>query len=262
MVTALGLTGSMGHGPVKLDELWKEDFSRVLSNAFDSMYICGSDSRVFKVHCLPEPSDIEFSPYRFGSIAAWCNKKQRVATVLNRNGEVLIFKDKKLQFAKRRGVWRYYAHDSVVQRLGVGNSAIRHAVYESCLNVSFARTGGCVAVLTARNAGAHTEFLASADLISNQELTRTKLLAFTIKTPFQKLDRRLRQQIISMDGATLLKHTGEVLAAGSIVSVPGGSTGGGRRAAALRLSEYGVAIKVSADGPITGFRNKAAIFSL
>src|SRR5436309_4233278 len=30
VVSALGLTGSMGHGRITLDELWKEDFARVL----------------------------------------------------------------------------------------------------------------------------------------------------------------------------------------------------------------------------------------
>ena len=114
----------------------------------------------------------------------------------------------------------------------------------------------------AKNAGAHSKFLGDNDLISDQELTRTKLLAFTIKKPFQRLDRRLRQEILSMDGATVLKHTGEVLAAGSIVRVPAGSAGGGRRAAALQLSKHGLAIKISADGPVTGFRNQTTIFSL
>ena len=65
-----------------------------------------------------------------------------------------------------------------------------------------------------------------------------------------------------MDGATVLKQSGEVVTAGSIVRVPSGSMGGGRRAAALQLSKLGLAIKISADGPITGFRNRKEIFSL
>ena len=36
--------------------------------------------------------------------------------------------------------------------------------------------------------------------------------------------------------------------------MPGGSSGGGRRAAAQALSTYGVGIKVSADGGIEGFK--------
>jgi hypothetical protein len=262
VVAALGMTGSLGYGPINLEELWREDFSRVLSNGFDSMYVCGSDGRVFKVVYLPHPLKVEFAPYRLGSIAEWSGKADRVAIVLNRSGEVLVFQDKKLRFAKRRGAWRYYAHDSVVQRLGVGNMALRRAVYESCLDVSFARTGGCVAVLTSVGQAKVGQFLNRNDLIAQNQKPRTKLLSSTVKKAFQDLDRRFRQELLSMDGATVLKQSGEVVTAGSIVRVPSGSAGGGRRAAALQLSRLGLAIKISADGPITGFRNRKEIFSL
>lgn len=262
VVIALGMTGSMGYGPIKLEDLWREDFSRVLSNGFDSMYVCGSDGRVFKVVYLPHALRIGFSPYRLGSIAEWSGKADRVAIVLNRSGEVLVFQDKKLRFAKRRGAWRYYAHESVVQRLGVGNAQLRRAVYESCLDVSFARTGGCVAVLTSKGQSKVGDVLDGKDLIANRWQPRTKLLDCTVKKHFQQLDRRHRQELLSMDGATILKRNGEVVTAGSIVRVPSGSTGGGRKAAALRLSKLGLAIKISADGPITGFRNRKEIFSL
>jgi hypothetical protein len=262
VVVALGMTGSVGYGPIRLDELWREDFSRVLSNGFDSMYVCGSDGRVFKVIYLPHSTKIGFAPYRLGSIAEWSGKTDRVAIVLNRNGELLVFQNKELRFAKRRGAWRYYAHDSVVQRLGVGNSSLRRAVYESCLDVSFARTGGCVAVLTGANNSKVDKVLNQRDLIAKNLQPRTKLLASTLGKTFQRLDRRFRQELLSMDGATVLKNTGEVVTAGAIVRVPSGSTGGGRRAAALQLSKLGLAIKISADGPITGFRNRNEIFSL
>ena len=85
VVMALGMTGSVGHGPINLDELWREDFSRVISNGFDSMYTCGSDGRVFNVVYLPRPSSVQFAPHRLGSIAEWC-VKSRVAIVLNRSG--------------------------------------------------------------------------------------------------------------------------------------------------------------------------------
>jgi hypothetical protein len=262
VVMALGMTGTVGYGPIKLEELWREDFSRVISNGFDSMYRCGSDGRVSNVIYLPHPSSVEFAPHRLGSIADWCHNN-RVAIVLNRSGEVLLFKDAKLQFAKRRGAWRYYAHDSVVKRLRVGNTSLRRAVYESCLDVSFARTGGCVAVLTSNVRSKLARVLAGRDLIQRSELTRTKLLGRAINNrAFQNLDRRFRQELLSMDGATVLTRKGKVLTAGAIVRVPSGSAGGGRRAAALQLSRLGLAIKISADGPITGFRKRTTIFSL
>lgn len=62
VVAALGITGSVGHGSIRLEELWREDFSRVISNGFDSMYLCGSDGRVFNVDYLPDPSSVQFAP--------------------------------------------------------------------------------------------------------------------------------------------------------------------------------------------------------
>jgi hypothetical protein len=262
VAVALGMTGSMGYGPVRIEELWREDFSRVLSNGFDSAYVCGSDGRVFKIVYLPHPLRVGYAPYRLGSIAEWSGRTDRVAIVLNRNGEVLVFQGRKLRFAKRRGAWRYYAHESVVQRLGVGNADLRRAVYESCLDVSFARTGGCIAVMTRSGNSDVDKYLDSKDLIANGQISRTRLLDSTVKRTFQELDRRFRQELLSMDGATVLKHTGEVVAAGAIVRVPSGSAGGGRRAAALQLSKMGLAIKISADGPMTGFRSRKVIFSL
>ena len=56
-----------------------------------------------------------------------------------------------------------------------------------------------------------------------------------------------------MDGATVVALDGSFYCAGSIVSVPGGSSGGGRTAAAKRLAELGVGIKISEDGYIEAY---------
>ena len=263
IVSALGLTGSVSHGPVRLTELWAEDFSAVLSNGFDSIFVCGSDGRVFNLAYLPLAKKTSFAPYRLGSIAEWCSKKKRVAMALNRSGEILLFQDRRLQFAKRRGAWRYYPHDSMVMRLGVGIDArVRTAVYESCLDVSFARTGGCIAVLDANSTTKANKVLNKEDLITTGKKTRTKLLRSAIKKRFHNLDRRFRQELLAMDGATVLDRTGSIITSGAIVTVPSGSVGGGRRAAAVELSKLGLGIKISSDGPITGFRRKRVIMSV
>jgi hypothetical protein len=76
---------------------------------------------------------------------------------------------------------------------------------------------------------------------------------------FQELDRRFRQELLAIDGATLIGHDGTVLAVGAILKIEGGSTGGGRLAAAQTLSQYGLGIKVSQDGPIQGFRSEPGV---
>jgi hypothetical protein len=262
ITTAIGITGSIGYGPITLDELWSEDFSSVLSNGFDTMYVSGSDGRLFGFGALPGQTGVSYTPYRFGSIANWCNKTNRVALVLNRNGEILIFKHKRLQFAKRRGTWRYYSHDPVVRILGrsMGRS-LKRAVYETCLDVSFAHTGGCLAVLSAASKRTIAKSVKADDLLHPPVKIRTRLLEFVIRKQFHQLDRRMRQELLAMDGATVLSRDGTVLTAGAIVRVPGGSLGGGRRAAAHQLSKVGFGIKISSDGPVTGFRYVKEVFA-
>lgn len=71
---------------------------------------------------------------------------------------------------------------------------------------------------------------------------------------FHKLDRTLRQELVAIDGATVINHEGEVLAVGAIPMIDGGSTGGGRTAAAKTLGRFGLGIKISQDGGITAYR--------
>ena len=52
----------------------------------------------------------------------------------------------------------------------------------------------------------------------------------------------------------LIDYKGMILAVGAILHIEGGSTGGGRLAAAKGLAKLGLGIKVSQDGPIQGFR--------
>ena len=99
-------------------------------------------------------------------------------------------------------------------------------------------------------------------MLINNKIIRTQLLSKVINRPFQGLDRVIRQELLSIDGAVVLKHSGEIITARAIIKVPGGSTGGGRKAAAINLSRWGIGIKISADGPIVGFKNKKEIFSL
>ena len=73
------------------------------------------------------------------------------------------------------------------------------------------------------------------------------------KYSFFEISKPLRKEIMSMDGATVLDLNGNLFCAGSIISVPGGSSGGGRTAATKKLAEYGVGIKISEDGYIEAY---------
>ncbi len=265
IVAAFGITGSMSYGPIDISSLSQEDFSKVLSNGFDTIYQCGQDGKIFNITRLSVAYPDSHAPVvRMGAVANWA-RGNRIALVLNRNGEILVFKNKMLKFAKRRGSWRYYPHESALKQFGRGIKAdIKSAIYQSCLDASFARTGGCIAVLTrdGERELRKRKIVHSTDMIVNKESIRTKLLAKAIKKPFQDVDRLLRQELLAIDGAIILDNQGGIITAGAIIKVPEGSISGGRRAAAVNLSKWGIGIKISADGPILGFKKRNEIFSL
>jgi hypothetical protein len=70
---------------------------------------------------------------------------------------------------------------------------------------------------------------------------------------FFQLYRKLRQEIVAIDGATVIDYNGDIVAIGAIIKIEAGSKGGGRIAAARTLSNYGISIEISSDSSIKGF---------
>jgi len=87
-------------------------------------------------------------------------------------------------------------------------------------------------------------------------------LAKVLDQNFQDLDRCTRVQLLSMDGAIVLKPRGRIISVGAIVKLSAGSTEGARTAAAKALSNYGLGIKISQDGNIQGYRNEEISFDM
>jgi hypothetical protein len=71
-------------------------------------------------------------------------------------------------------------------------------------------------------------------------------------------------QVLASDGITIISVGGKLMTCGRIIDLSGvaGGVGGGRTQAATAASHFGLAIKVSADGPISAFRDGKKILSL
>ncbi len=239
-----------------LTEIWKKDFSMVLSNGYDTLLRCNFAGQVLSHEQLPRPKRApSYAPYRLATIAHWATNG-RIAIVLNKLGEMLFFRDRTLVFARRSGRWHFLTHQPLVTQMGgPDNRALRRAVYASCLDASFARSGACIGLVTSGNLTRWRNIATKKDdhLSLRQSLKSQTLARLVGRRRWQYLDRRLRQSLLAMDGAVLLDYNGNLLAVGAILKIPGGSTGGGRKAAARALSKLGVGIKVSQDGGILGF---------
>ncbi len=240
------------------------DFAKVLTNGMDTVLVLSPSGHIVEHRTLDsdsrpskKASNPSFAPLRYGPLAAW-SKGPRVALVLNPHGEVLVFTAQQLKFAYRRGTWFHFPHKSFIERmdyLAIDN-ALKRAVYVTCMDVSFSRTGGCVAVVTKENAAKLESLLSPDDMLAKTKTEKTSLLHHVIGKPFHKLPRLARQEVAALDGAIVLDQEGQILAAGAIVRVPAGSDGGGRRAAAKALSRLGFSVKISEDGGVTAFTEK------
>lgn len=261
IVASIGLDVEPAASGILLDELWDQPFGPVMTNGFDTLLVVGSDSEVTAVQQVSTTNVSRTAPYRLREIACWA-AGERISVALNQQGEILVFQDQSLRFARRNGSWQHYVHETNIKRMSPpGNRSLREAIYESCLDVSFARTGACIGAVHEAHIDEVATLVSPDDLLSAQATYKTRFIARIVGgVNFQSLDRRARAELLALDGAMLLDRNGRILAAGAILNVPSGSAdGGGRTAAARRLSTVGLGVKVSQDGSITGFREEARI---
>jgi hypothetical protein len=258
IAASIGVDPAIAPGEVTLTDLWMDDYSAVLTNGVDTIIIASPQGTIADYTELPHGGTPSFAPDRFRAIASWATGN-RVAVCLTRSGEILLFANERLVFARRSGIWHFLKHDSILSQMGCPRSEdVRRAIYESCLDASFARTGACVAVVTSGNRHRVSRYVDDKDLIERLLSRKARFMNRLIGTEFQRLNRRLRQELLAIDGAIVIGDEGPILAVGAIVRVPGGSTGGGRLAAAKALSSLGLGIKVSQDGGIQGYRRGGA----
>ncbi len=168
---------------------------------------------------------------------------------------------------------------------------IRKSLYFTALDVAFAGTGGCIVYLNKEYSDLALSHIDIEDIltekhydvkrtqmadfpkrrkgdesfvdyskidyqtfVNNYEKTKTSSLKATIEgRKFHELNRKLRQELASIDGATIIDSDGTIIACGAIVRIEGGSSGGGRLAATKTLGRYGVAVKISQDGTMQAF---------
>lgn len=244
-----------------LDDIASNDFGAVLSNGFDTLLEFDQNLEFLKHHVLPYRPDVKvhYCPWRYTAIAQWTVElSERIAVVLNRLGEILIFRQGQLLFARRGGVWHFLTHEPVIRQMTIPKGEdIRKAIYETALDASFARTGACIGVIGYESAGKFGEFIAATDLLDVASSIKSKAIKHIVgDRKFHQLDRTLRQELVAIDGSTVIDHTGKIIAVGAILKLGSGSTSGGRTAAAKQLGALGLGVKVSQDGGIFGFRPK------
>ena len=272
-----------------------EDFSALLSNGKDTCLTLSADGYLTDYTPLPQIKDPNlFAPIKYLKIANLCTGN-KIGVVLRENGDILLFKNKTLLFARNSGFWSCYSHEEIIDRLGDTRNhedvdEIRKAIYLTALDTAFERCGGCIVHLNKDESFNVLRHIDAKDILlepyynkkvedmlsqsfffeltdqakenydyknflQQEQCIKTAALQSVIKgKKFNELNRKLRQELLSIDGATIINNDGTILAVGAIIKIEAGSSGGGRLAATKTLAKYGVAIKISADGSIQGFK--------
>lgn len=237
-------------------------------------------------------------PYRFARIIEKHVKGSCVGVFLLSNGDILISKNGAVRLIKRNLKWLNLSYETFLNmveskvKTGTISTNLIKQIYASVLDVSFSHTGGIIAVipdiskLTTKTAPVlnmcdnlldnHTSSEIEESMralprnkrpspteIQKRMLKRKTIRALVDGKKFLDLDRKLRTELISMDGACILNFDGDVCAVGAIICNDSGSSGGGRSAAAKKLSAYGgVAVKISTDGYIELFANYTPVYAI
>ncbi len=276
-----------------ISRFMEKDFSALLSDGKNSFIEISADGYVSNyIYSTKQIDSNLFAPYPYLKLASLC-VGSRIGVCLNEEGEIMLFKDKNLLFAKRGGRWVCFTHDEIVSKLSEHAGEfedVRRAIYLSALDTSFNRFGGCIVHINVGDSEEVLKHIDEADVLNKDSydiiqqnkindsffasayekpaeitefdkfLTGDKsvktatLIKLVAGKKFQDLDRKLRQELIAIDGATVIDYDGKVLAVGAIIKIEAGSSGGGRLAAAKTLSNYGISIKISNDGSMQGFK--------
>ena len=283
----------------------KDDYAATLTDCIHSVIMLDKDCNFSKYLSVTENNTVEayqlspLLPYRFARIIEKHVTGSRVGIFLLNNGDILISKNHAVRLIKRNLKWLNLSYETfydmvegAMKKRGAISETLIRQIYASVLDVSFAHTGGIIAVVSNISELVSPKSKSEPVLsicdnlldpsslpeiaekmkrsqtyppteIQKRMLKRKTMLALVRGQKFSSLDRKLRTELISMDGACILNPEGDVCAVGAIIRNDSGSSGGGRSAAAKKLSTYnGIAVKISTDGYIELFANYEPVYAI
>ena len=248
---------------ILFSDYFKYDFSKVLSNSVETVVEFDRDGKFISYVEANNKNKTLYSPYFYSSLANISSDK--ILLSLNYNGDILVFYDQQLVFSKRRGMWRYYQFDAIVNQVAFTNRSfsedLRKEILLTCIDVSFAKTGGCIGYIYKDNTTKALRLVNQNDILYSESSTKTKVLNSVFKDKnFIDIPRMQRKEILGVDGALIINNIGKILCIGAIINLKESTEiGGGRTASAMELAKYGISFKISNDGPIVVAKNERKI---
>lgn len=277
-----------------------DDSSAVLSDCIHSVLELDRECNLLGYHSITESQNIpgckqnENVPIRFvQAVQKFLPEKtseagsDKVGVFLLSNGDILLIKNGTTRFVKRNLQWLNLSRPAFENSLSASEmcthmkQALLQSVYASVLDVSFSHTGGIIAIIDPScieglkadgilspsdnlRVTIESDKICTPQAPPNAKIIRRKLLKkLILEKSFYELDRKLRCELIALDGACIISSRGgTVFSFGAIIQNESGSATGGRSAAAKALSQYGAAIKISTDGYIDVFVKGDLVYSI
>ena len=106
---------------------------------------------------MPDNYDDVRLPIRFAPIIYQNVKEDKVGVFLLTNGDIIIAQKQKISFVRRNGRWLNFSskafYDIIKDYAKVDSSIgkLLNGIYCSCLDISFAHSGGLIAVVDEEN---------------------------------------------------------------------------------------------------------------
>ena len=235
----------------------KKDYFAPLTDGMTSFLKIDKYGEIIGIKQFDSFYEHSLLPYRFSSVTNMKNNSKTL--ILTRLGDLLLISNGEIKYTKKNRQWIQLSTNSLINKLTsysqIKSTQLKESIFQSCMDVSFAKTGGVLAIVKSKNLDL-SEFISREILNSEKYQTKMKLIENLIDgRTFQECSRCLRKELLSIDGSTIIDFEGNILIAGAIVKIDGGSFGGGRTAATVALSKYGSAIKISTDGYIQVYRD-------
>lgn len=247
---------------VEKEKLYEQDFFASITNGISDCIEIDENLDIIGYEELKKSSNVNaYAPIKF--IDFCDSSRDSIILALTRANEILCFSKGALKLAKRGNLWTLYQHDAAIKQLAGGKKnlipiKIRTALYQTALDVSFSKTGGLLACIDKKKLSdaSVTEVFKDDDLRTSTKERNEVFKSIVANRKFQDLPRTLRAELAAIDGSLIIDTDGNVLAIGAIVKLNGGSSSGGRKAATLALSHFGLAIKISNDSYIEGYMDE------
>lgn len=185
--------------------------------------------------------------------------RKGVGLQLDADGTISVYTTEPV-LTRRAGKWRGLFWKSLSLELQNRYGDLGLLLFDIARRLSFSGRGGILAISPTLPEG----ILMKDDVIAARNNHGSDHIEWGFHrllpdSNIQNLESEFLVSLASIDGATIVSPSGQLLAYGAVVpNKPGGSEGA-RTSAAKALSEFGLVLKISADGPITIYEESCEV---